>query len=556
MQQQEVYFGRPALRLAALTTPALGARWQAFAALLSLVRAEPRLPLSLLRQGADDTLEELPLNQAREQLLPVGGVRHQEYLRELIERAAGTQRFTVGHHRGFSDFVVPLGADGDGKLFLHGAQFVLQPLDWDSLLTLWRDRSGLSKPSAEPAFVRFVTTALGRPVLEGERLERLRQLSAALRRALSESGSDEASSSWRPAGASSGMTLALRLLPPPSPESHPLKLRVEVYRAEHACRELLEKWLDARETSRDDGCLLLHAERCLGQQELAARVAELGAMLQRRFGMRLAVGVGRGGADEPAAERALSALQRALRQGQEHAFADDAEPVPAGAKYSELTRAVDRLIEAFERVALGDAMIAADDYVRTLSAWASGRPGAVREQLLTALAAIAKNVARRNVLSPEVADHFIDDVCQRLERAGGYPHQVEEFKQGLLRLALFASDGPSGLHCMRLDKTLEYLKEHCSESLRLPRVARRAGFSVPTFSRAFKRATGTSFARYLRGLRVARAQELLKTTNLSGERIAELCGFRNQHHLIRSFKQVTGQTPGAFREEALHGERC
>jgi transcriptional regulator GlxA family with amidase domain len=87
-------------------------------------------------------------------------------------------------------------------------------------------------------------------------------------------------------------------------------------------------------------------------------------------------------------------------------------------------------------------------------------------------------------------------------------------------------------------------------------VARRAGFSVPTFSRAFKRATGTSFARYVRSLRVARAGELLKTTNLSGERIAELCGFRNQHHLIRSFKQLTGQTPGAFREEAMRESRC
>jgi AraC-like DNA-binding protein len=272
--------------------------------------------------------------------------------------------------------------------------------------------------------------------------------------------------------------------------------------------------------------------------------------------MRVALGVACGGDDENVEQSAFTALQHALRQERELCFGDEAEPARPLPKYSDLTRAVDRLIDAFERVALGEAMIAGDDFVRTLSAWADGRSGAIRDQLLVALAAVAKAVARRNVLSPDVADHFIDDVCQRLERAGGTPHLVEEFRQGLLRLALFSTDGPNGLHCMRLDKTLEYLKEHCAEPLRLPRVARRAGFSVPTFSRAFKRATGTSFARYVRGLRVARAGELLRTTQLSGERIAELCGFRNQHHLIRSFKQVTGVTPGAFRSEASRDERC
>ncbi len=548
MQQQEVSFGAPTTRLRALA-PRPQQGLDGLVALLAFLRAEPRLPLFLLRLEPDGAVQQLPLNAASKHALAADGARRATYLRELVQQAQSAQRFSVGHLRGFADFVYPLGEDATGELFLHGAGFVLEALDWNGLLALWRGRSGLSTPSAEPAFVRFVTAALERPVFDNDGLERLRRLCASFRRALLGSPLEDTGPGWQAAGDAAAV-LALRVLPPSSPERHPLKLRVEIYRAEHACRLLLEQWLSAREVSRDDGCLLLDLPRVVPHEELTARVSELSQMLLRRFGMRVALGVGSGN------ELALVALERALRQGRELSFSDEVEPLSAAPKYSELTRAVDRLIEAFERVALGDAMVAADEFVRVLSSWADGRPGAWRDQLLVALSEVAKAVARRNILSPEVANHFIDDVSQRLERAGGVPHQIEEFKQGLLRLALFSTDGPNGLHCMRLDKTLEYLKEHCAESLRLPRVARRAGFSVPTFSRAFKRATGTSFARYLRGLRVARAEELLKNTNLSGERIAELCGFRNQHHLIRSFKQVTGQTPGAFRLEAAREHRC
>jgi AraC-like DNA-binding protein len=561
MQQQEVFLGRPAPRLRALSNSLTWGRVAGLGAVLALLREQPALPLSLLRVRPDAAMQRLLLDAGRPHsalaALEQGehAARRQTYLRELVQQARASARSSVGRFRGFADFVCPLAADEEGELFLHAASFVLEPLDWNALLGAWRERSGLSSPSAEPAFVQFVAAALERPVIDASALGRLEALALALRRMIAEPTCLEDEAIFAAADAPH-TALALRVLAPSSAEAHPLKLRVEVYRAQHACREMLAGALHIEASGCDDGSLQLQARGALEPAEVAARLATLQVGLQRRFGMRIVVGVARGSAAEPATERALCALQRALREGRELAFEGDAEPASPAPLYSELARGVDRVIDAFERVALGDALAAAEDFARTVCSWANGRSGALRDQLLVALAQVAKAVARRNVVSPEVADHFIDDVSQRLERAGGSEHQLEEFRQGLLRLALFTTDGPSGLHCMRLDKTLEYLKQHCAESLRLPRVARRAGFSVPTFSRAFKRATGTSFARYLRNLRVARAEELLSTTNLSGERIAELCGFRNQHHLIRSFKQVTGLTPGAFRQGAIPVERC
>src|SRR5690606_33584106 len=100
------------------------------------------------------------------------------------------------------------------QLFVHGAQFALEPFDWDSLLLLWSERSGLSTPSAEPAFVRFVLQVIERPVLQRERLERLRLLCARVRRSLFEGAEDGAQSAFRPAHAAPPTALAISVLPP------------------------------------------------------------------------------------------------------------------------------------------------------------------------------------------------------------------------------------------------------------------------------------------------------------------------------------------------------
>jgi AraC-like DNA-binding protein len=162
---------------------------------------------------------------------------------------------------------------------------------------------------------------------------------------------------------------------------------------------------------------------------------------------------------------------------------------------------------------------------------------------------LIKNIQRRHLLRAEVADHLADDLSHKLEDASSVYQVIETFKEALQRLSVFASRALEGPKSMRLDTTLQYLKENFAEPLRLSRVARKAGFSVPAFSRIFKQATGTSFLVYLRNIRVEQAKMLLRTTTLSAEQIAQACGFQSQHHLIRSFKKVTQQTPGSYRKD-------
>ncbi len=80
-----------------------------------------------------------------------------------------------------------------------------------------------------------------------------------------------------------------------------------------------------------------------------------------------------------------------------------------------------------------------------------------------------------------------------------------------------------------------------------------AGFAPNYFSQLFREMRGTTFAAFLMKLRLERAQELLVTTSLSLDRVAELCGLVRRQHLIRVLKRTTGETPTDFRSRLLAG---
>jgi transcriptional regulator GlxA family with amidase domain len=106
-----------------------------------------------------------------------------------------------------------------------------------------------------------------------------------------------------------------------------------------------------------------------------------------------------------------------------------------------------------------------------------------------------------------------------------------------------------GPKAVRIEATLHYLRNNFTERLRLRQVARMAGFSPQAFVRIFRETTGTSFLPFVRALRVEFAKDLLATSKMTLEQIADRTGFRTTQNLIRSFRRVTGQAPREFRAD-------
>lgn len=74
--------------------------------------------------------------------------------------------------------------------------------------------------------------------------------------------------------------------------------------------------------------------------------------------------------------------------------------------------------------------------------------------------------------------------------------------------------------------------------------------SVPTFKREFKKIFNETPARWVMKKRINLAKELLENTSLSIGEVTFQCGFENQTHFSRIFKERVGTSPLQFRRTA------
>jgi AraC family transcriptional regulator len=93
----------------------------------------------------------------------------------------------------------------------------------------------------------------------------------------------------------------------------------------------------------------------------------------------------------------------------------------------------------------------------------------------------------------------------------------------------------------------EFLLANIKRGVALKEVARECGLSVGHFSHAFRRTLGVAPHEWLIRQRVALSKEKLRDDGLSLSDVATECGFSDQSHLTRVFRQAIGVSPGAWR---------
>jgi AraC-like DNA-binding protein len=91
-----------------------------------------------------------------------------------------------------------------------------------------------------------------------------------------------------------------------------------------------------------------------------------------------------------------------------------------------------------------------------------------------------------------------------------------------------------------------YLEEHAHRDIGRGEVARATGLSPGHITRLFARYGDGGFSQHLTRLRLTRACQLLRATELSVAEVAAACGMI-PHRLIRQFKANLGTTPGRYR---------
>lgn len=99
----------------------------------------------------------------------------------------------------------------------------------------------------------------------------------------------------------------------------------------------------------------------------------------------------------------------------------------------------------------------------------------------------------------------------------------------------------------RLRRVVEYMRAHMDEDLPLVQLANLSGLSPSRFACAFRDAAGQPPHKFLIGIRIEEARDLLEHTDLSVIEVGLRCGFGQPSHFATMFRKVTGLSPRAWR---------
>ena len=148
--------------------------------------------------------------------------------------------------------------------------------------------------------------------------------------------------------------------------------------------------------------------------------------------------------------------------------------------------------------------------------------------------------ACRYLLKPSKMDELNEAVGEMIRRLDALPSDTPpestENETGTYEASSFV-----------VRAALAYMQAHCTEKLSLGDVADNVYVSQWHLSKLINRHTGQSFLDLLSTMRIERAKMLLADPSMRVHAVAEQTGFADVAHFSKSFKRITGQTPGEYR---------
>jgi AraC-like DNA-binding protein len=109
----------------------------------------------------------------------------------------------------------------------------------------------------------------------------------------------------------------------------------------------------------------------------------------------------------------------------------------------------------------------------------------------------------------------------------------------------------SDVHYMKnisfIEQATNYLSEHYSQDIQLHDIAKYFSYSDSYTSRLIKSSLSTTFSEMLKIIRINKAVDLINTTDLRLNEIAEQTGFKNYRNLYNAFYQSYQMSPKEFK---------
>lgn len=100
-----------------------------------------------------------------------------------------------------------------------------------------------------------------------------------------------------------------------------------------------------------------------------------------------------------------------------------------------------------------------------------------------------------------------------------------------------------------MDTIVSYIDKNLDKEITRENLAELVYLTPDYISKLFRRKTGMSFGEYIQRRKIQEAQNLLENTDMSIGDVALCVGFSSFSYFSKTFKKITGMTPGDFRKK-------
>lgn len=106
-----------------------------------------------------------------------------------------------------------------------------------------------------------------------------------------------------------------------------------------------------------------------------------------------------------------------------------------------------------------------------------------------------------------------------------------------------------GAYTEEIKKLIQFIGSNYDKDISLEQAAGFLNVGKNYFCSIFKRETGQTFNDYFINVKIEKAKELLRTTNLKNYEVALRVGYNNFNYFSTVFKKVAGMSPSEFRKK-------
>ena len=112
------------------------------------------------------------------------------------------------------------------------------------------------------------------------------------------------------------------------------------------------------------------------------------------------------------------------------------------------------------------------------------------------------------------------------------------------------SDATS-LSTRKLNAILRTIERQYKDDVSLPYLAELMGMNPDYLGRIFREYSGYTVVEYLSKVRIDKAKELLKSTDMRVKEVAAAVGYSNFSYFSQVFKKATGMTPKTYQDKNI-----